>query len=59
MFPVVDIAAADTGPIYGDEGMVWRIEFGFRTLLEDYIKGFIEDEGEILQEVFVSGGASS
>lgn len=53
VFPVVDIAATDTGPIYGDEDMVRRFEFWFWLLFEGDVEGFVEHKGEIL-DIFVS-----
>lgn len=42
--PVVDIAAADAGVVYGYEDIVGRLNGGFGLLLELDIKGFVEDE---------------
>jgi hypothetical protein len=47
--PVVHIAAADAGVIYGDEDVVWGLEGGFGLLFEGDIEGFVEDEGEVLE----------
>ena len=47
-FPVVDIAAADAGVVYGDEGVVGCLDRGLGSLLERDIVRFVENEGEVL-----------
>jgi hypothetical protein len=52
MFPVVDIATADTCPIYCDKNMVWGFERRFGSLFEGDLEWFIEDEREVLSRKF-------
>ena len=48
--PVVDVAAADAGVVYGEEDIVGGggREDGFGLLFEGYFVGGVKDEGEVL-----------
>lgn len=46
--PVVYIAAADAGVVYGDEDIMRGFDCGFRSLFIGNVEGFVEDEGEVL-----------
>jgi hypothetical protein len=46
--PVVYIAAADAGVVYGDEDVVGGLDCGFWALFEGDVEGFVKDEGEVL-----------
>lgn len=48
LFPVVHIAAADAGVVYGYENIVGRLEGGNWSFGERYIVSFVENEGEVL-----------
>lgn len=52
VFPVMYIAATDTSPVDSDEDMVGRLEFWLGLLLEGYVEGLVEHEGEVL-DIFV------
>ena len=47
-FPVVDIAAADAGVVYGDEDVVGGLDRWLGSLLECDIVRFVENEREVL-----------
>jgi hypothetical protein len=47
--PVVDIAAADAGVVYGYENIVGRLESGNWFFGERYVVRFVENEREVLQ----------
>jgi len=52
--PVVDIAAADAGVVYGYEDIVGRLECWNWLFGECYIMRFVEDEGEVLQSALLA-----
>lgn len=51
MDPVVDVGAADTSVVDGDEDIVGILEGGLGALLEGNVAGLIEDERQVLESV--------
>lgn len=47
----MDIAAADTRVIYGDEHIVRGLQRWFGALFEGDVVGFVEDEREVLAQL--------
>lgn len=50
LLPIVDVAAADSGVVYGDEDIVRRLDLWLGSLFECNIVWFVENEGEILDK---------
>jgi hypothetical protein len=53
----VHVTAAYAGVVYGEEDIVGGLEGWSGLFFEDYIVGFVEDEGEVLGSVSYGKGA--
>jgi hypothetical protein len=51
----VHVGTADAGVVDGDQDVVGVLDLGAGALLEGDVVGFVEDEGEVLWALLVSG----